>query len=271
MPKSFHIAALAAAIGLTANVAFAADTATSADAQKPAATVNGIAIPQARMDLNLKAITQQGQPDSPELRRKIRDELIDLEVIAQEAHRKGLDAQPEIAQIIEITKENILRNAFAQDYVKTHPISDDALKAEYEKQKQSLIGRKEYKVAHILVESEKEAQAIVSELKKKPASFDKIAKAKSKDPGSKAQGGELGWTNPAAFVQPFGEAIVKLNKGQISSPVQTQFGWHVIKLEDVRDLEIPPFDKVKATLEKRMQQMALMEAVKALRANAKVE
>lgn len=268
MLKPSHMASLALVTAIASNMVYAADK--IADQEKALATVNNVAIPQARLDMNIKAITQQGQPDSPELRKKIRDELIDLEVIAQEASKKGLDKQPETAQIIEITKQNILRNAFAQDYVKAHPIAEDTLKQEYENQKKTVVGRKEYKVAHILVDSEKEAQSIVAELKKK-ASFEKIAKEKSKDPGSKAQGGQLGWTNPGAFVQPFGEAIVKLNKGQISAPVQTQFGWHVIKLEDVRDLKIPAFEEIKTNLEKRMQQIGLQEAVKSLRANAKIE
>lgn len=268
MSKFTHIAGLAllAAIAV-ANPVSAADKV--AEQGKVVATVNNVAIPQARFDLNLNAITKQGQPDSPEVRKKIKDELIDLEVIAQEARKRGLDKQPEVSQIIDVTTQNVLRNAFAQDYVKTHPISEDTLKHEYENQKKVLAGRKEYKIAHILVDSEKEAQSIVVLLEKK-GDFAKLATEKSKDPGSKSHGGELGWTNPGAFVRPFGDAMIKLNKGQISAPVQTPLGWHIIKLEDVRDFEMPPYDKVKANLEKRMQQMALQEAVKALRATAKI-
>jgi peptidyl-prolyl cis-trans isomerase C len=268
MFKSIHFPALALLIAVAvASPVNAADKV--AAKAKPIATVNSIAIPQARFELNLKAAAQQGQPDSPELRAKIKDELIDLELIAQEARKRGLDKQAEVVQIIELTRQNILRNAFAQDYIKKHPIEEDKLKEIYEDQKQTLVGKKEYKLAQILVESEKDAQSIVALLKNK-GDFAKIAMDKSKDQRSKAEGGEMGWTNPAAFVQPFGEAMIKLNKGQISAPVQTQFGWHIIKLEDIRDFEIPAYDKVKANLEKRMQQMAIIEAVKELRANAKI-
>lgn len=268
MLKFTNIAALALLGAIAANTVNAADKV--AEQGNTAAVVNGVAIPQARIDMNIKAIAQQGQPDSPELRKKIRDELIDLEVIAQEAAKKGLDKQAEVAQIIEVTKQNILRNAFAQDYVKTHPISEETIKQEYENQKKLVTGRKEYKVAHILVESEKEAQAIVASLKK-GGKFDKLAKEKSRDPGSKEQGGALGWTNPGAFVQPFGEAIIKLGKGQISAPVQTQYGWHVIKLEDLREVKIPAYEEVRQSLEKRLQQQGIMEGIKSLRANAKIE
>ena len=233
------------------------------------ATVNSIAIPQARLDLNVKAAAQQGQTDSPELRSKIKEELVELELIAQDARKKGLDKQPEVLQIIEVTKQNILRTAYAQDFIKHHPITEETLKQEYENQKKAQDGKKEYKAAHILVDSEKEAQEVVALLKNK-GDFAKIAREKSKDSRSKPQGGELGWINPAAFVPALSEAMLKLNKGQSSAPVQTKFGWHIIKLEDMRDFVIPPYDKVKGDLEKRLQQKALVESIKVLRANAKI-
>lgn len=238
-------------------------------ADKPVATVNNLAIPQARLELSVKAAEKQGQNDSPELRKEIKEELIDLEIIAQEARKKGLDKQPEVAEMVEVTRQRILRTAFAQDFIKKHPITEAALKQEYEKQKKSVLGKKEYKVAHILVDSEKAAQAVAALLKNK-GDFAKIAKEKSQDSGSKAQGGELGWANPGAFVPAFSEAMLKLNKGQVSAPVQTQYGWHIIKVEDIRDFEIPPFEKVKANFEQGMQQRALQEAVASLRAGAKI-
>lgn len=267
--KSVHLAALAVLGAIAA--ATPVNAADKVGGQgKPVATVNDIAIPQGRFDLELKSITQQGQPDSPELRTKIKEELIDLEVIAQEARKKGLDKQPEVAQMIEVTQQNILRNAFAQDYLKKHPIAEVKLMQVYENQKLALAGKKEYKVAHILVDSEKEAKAIAASIKNK-GKFDKIAREKSKDPDSKVSGGELGWRLQAAFAEPLGEVMIKLDKGQISEPVQTQFGWHIIKLEDVRDFVLPPYDKVKGDLEKRLQQRAFRETVKALRAKAKID
>ena len=278
MLKTSNIAALAIFAAIAANTVNAADNNTApAAASKVAATdenititVNKTPIPQARVDLRLKVAAQQGQPDSPELRKLIREDLINLEVISQEATKLKLDKQPEVVQQIELTRQTALANAYVMDYVKSHPISEDALKKEYENQK-AHFGDKEYKVEHILVDTEKEAQAIVAELKKKGSKFDKIAKKSSKDPGSKDKGGELGWTNPANFVQPFGEAILKLKKGETSAPVQTQYGWHIIRLEDIRDLKVPTMEEVKGNLEKRLQQLSIQDAIKALRANADIK
>jgi peptidyl-prolyl cis-trans isomerase C len=267
-PKSIHLTALAFLVAIAAATpVVAADKGAAAD--KAVATVNNSVIPQARLDLNVKAAVQQGQTDSPELRQQIKDDLIDLELVAQEARKKGLDKQPEVVQMLEITRQKVLSNAFAQDFIEKNPIKEDKLKEVYEHQKKTVVGKQEYKVAHILVASEKEAQAIVASLNKK-GDFAKIAKEKSKDRSSKAQGGELGWTNPSSFVAPLAEALVKLNKGQISAPVKTEFGWHILKLEDVRDFVVPSYEKVKDELEKRMQQMALKETLKTLRAQAKI-
>jgi peptidyl-prolyl cis-trans isomerase C len=276
MLKTSNIAALAILTAIAANTVIAADNTAATAAAAPKTndnaiiTVNKKTIPQERIDLRLKVAAQQGQPDSPDLRKLIREDLINLEVISQEATKLKLDQQAEVVQQIELTRQTALANAYVMDYVKSHPISEDALKKEYENQKTHL-GNKEYKVEHILVDTEKEAQAIVAELKKKGSKFDKIAKKSSKDPGSKDKGGDLGWTNPANFVQPFGEAILKLTKGETSAPVQTQYGWHIIKLDDIRDLKVPTLEEVKGNLEKRLQQQSIQEAIKALRANADIK
>jgi peptidyl-prolyl cis-trans isomerase C len=236
---------------------------------KSIALVNGVNIPQSRLDLRIKvATTQGGQPDSPEMRKAIRDDLVNLEVISQAAVKAGLDKQPEAAQQIELARQQVLAGAFVQDYAKTHPIADADLKQEYEALK-GRVGNKEYKVSHILVQTEEEAKAVAKRVKKEK--FAKVAKEKSKDPGSKDNGGDLGWTVPTNFVQPFGEAILKLNKGQLSDPVQTQYGWHVIRLEDTRELKVPTFEEVKPQLEKRKQQEAIQKAIADLRDKAKVE
>lgn len=274
MLKPSNIAAIAILAAITANTVNAVENNAADKVAAPdsniSVTVNKKPIPQARIDLRIKAATQQGQPDSPELRKAVRDDLINLEVIAQEAVKKGLDSQPEVMQQIELARQSALAGAFVQDYAKSHPIAEATIKQEYENLK-SHLGNKEYKVAHILVDSEKDAQAISAALQKKGSKFDKVAKEKSKDPGSKDKGGDLGWTVPSNFVQPFHEAILKLNKGQVSAPVQTQFGWHVIKLDDVRELKAPEFDAVKANLERRLQQQAIQDAIKALRANAEIK
>jgi peptidyl-prolyl cis-trans isomerase C len=241
-----------------------------ADDTKTVATVNGVAIPESRVDLRVEAAAHQGQTDSPDLRKAIREDLINLEVISQQAAKKGLDKSADVVQELELARESVLVNAYFKDYVKNHPIGEDALKQEYDSLKAHL-GNKEYKVAHILVETEAEAKKIEAELKKKKASFEKLAKKNSKDPGSAANGGELGWNSPANFVTPFADAVVSLKKGEISAPVQSQFGWHIIKLEDVRNLKVPPFEQVKPNLIRRMQQQAIQKEILNLRANAKIE
>src|SRR5450759_2357637 len=186
MLKTGKFAALAILSALAVNPAFAED--------KSAALVNGVSIPQARVDLRVKIAVTQGQADSPELRKAIREDMISLEVLAQEAKKKELD------------KQSVLVSAFVQDYTKNHQISDDQLKQEYDKLKANL-GKSEYNVSHILVETEDGAKDIIAQLGKK-GKFDKIAKAKSKDAGSAERGGSLGWAVPSNFVPPFANAVL---------------------------------------------------------------
>ena len=261
MLKTGKFAALAILGALAINPAFAED--------KSAALVNGVSIPQARIDLRVKAAAAQGQADSPELRKAIRDDMINLEVMAQEAVKAGLDKNADVIQQIELAKQSVLVGAFVQDYAKSHPISEDQLKQEYDKLKAKL-GNKEYNTRHILMETEAEAKGIIAQLGKK-AKFEKLA-AKSKDAGSAAQGGSLGWAVPGNFVPEFANALLNLKKGEYTKePVQSQFGWHVIKLEDTRDLKVPPFEEVKPQLQQRLQQQSIKKAIDELRAKAKIE
>lgn len=261
MLKTGKFAALAILGALAINPAFAED--------KSAALVNGVSIPQARIDLRVKAAAAQGQADSPELRKAIRDDMINLEVMAQEAVKAGLDKNPDVVQQVELAKQSVLVGAFVQDYAKNHPISEDQLKQEYDKLKAKL-GNKEYNTRHILVETEAEAKDIIAQLGKK-AKFEKLA-AKSKDTGSAAQGGSLGWAVPGNFVPEFANALLNLKKGEYTKvPVQSQFGWHVIKLDDTRELKVPPFEEVKAQLQQRLQQQSIKKAIDELRAKAKIE
>ena len=266
MLKTSRLAALAILGVIAASPVYAED--------KPAAKVSSISIPQERIDLRIKMITaQQNQPDTPELRKAVREDLINIELMSQEAIKKGLDKQPETIQQLELQRQSVLVGAFVQDYVKTHPVSDEAIAKEYENLKSSL-GTKEYSVRHILVKKESEAKSIAAKLKK-GGEFDKLAKINSKDPGSKDHGGDLGWIPvgniPNAFVKPFGDALMKLSKGQVSEPVQSQFGWHIIKLEDVRDLKMPPLDEIKPQLIQRLQQQEIKDLIEELRSKAKVE
>jgi peptidyl-prolyl cis-trans isomerase C len=252
---------------LSALLAIAAGAQAADD--KAAALVNGVSIPQARLDMRVKAAMQQGQPDTPEVRKALRDDLINLEVISQAAAKNDIAKQPEVAQQLELARQSILAGAYMQDYAKNHPVGDDALKQEYEALKKR-VGNKEFKLSHILVETEDEAKKVAAELKK-GGKFAKVAKVHSKDPGSKDKGGDLDWNVPANFVQPFGDAVLALSKGQVSAPVQTQYGWHIIKLDDTRELKVPTFDEVKPNIEKRLQQQTLQKAIEDMRAKAKIE
>jgi len=233
------------------------------------ATVNGVAIPKSRVDAIVRAQEAQGQKDTPDLRAAIRDRLITLEIVAQEATRKGMAKTADTLSQIELARTNILAQAFRTDYVKNHPVSDDALKAEFEKIK-SQMGDKEYKARHILVENEADAKEIIVKLKK-GEKFEELAKA-SKDPGSKDHGGDLDWNQPGGFVKPFSDAMMKLEKGKYTeTPVQSQFGWHVIQLDDVRPAKFPNFNEIKPGLQQRMQEAMFEKTVADLRAKAKVE
>jgi peptidyl-prolyl cis-trans isomerase C len=242
-----------------------------AQSADPVAKVNGTAIPQSRMDAMLKTATAQGQPESPELRNRVRDELITREILLQEAAKKGIEKTPDVVNQIEIQRQSLIIQAFLNDYVRSNPISDEALRKEYENAK-SAAGAKEYKARHILVKDEAEAKQIIAQLKKAPASFEKIAAEKSEDAGSKNRGGDLDWGSPARYVKPFGDALVKLKKGQITDPaVQSQFGWHIIRLDDERATKLPPFEDVKGNIQQQMQQQVVQKLISDLRAKAKIE
>lgn len=261
MLKYGKFAALAVLSALAINPAFAEN--------KSAAMVNGVSIPQARIDLRVKAATAQGQADSPDLRKAIRDDLINLEVLVQEAARLGLDKNADVVQQVELTRAQVLAGAFVQDYAKKHPISEDDLKQEYDKLRAKL-GSKEYNARHILVETEEEAKAIIAQLGKK-AKFEKLAE-KSKDTGSASQGGSLGWNVPGNFVPEFANVMINLNKGDYTKePVKSQFGWHVIRLDDVRTLKAPSFEEIKPQLQQRLQQQSIQKAIAELRGKAKIE
>jgi peptidyl-prolyl cis-trans isomerase C len=253
---------VAAVIGLLA-------TTVNAQGSDAVATVNGKAIPKARADMLLAAQTQQGRKATDDLRKDVREELIRREIIAQAAEKAGMDKKADVAAQMALSRQGALINAYITDFIKAHPVSDAQLKAEYESIR-SALGEKEYKARHILVEDEAQATAIIEKLKK-GEKFDDLAK-ESKDPGSKDRGGDLGWMNQAAFVKPFSAAMVALEKGKFTDkPVKTEFGWHVIQLDDVRELKAPGIDEVKPQLTQRLQSRLIEEHVSTLRKAAKVQ
>ncbi len=239
-------------------------------------TVNGVVIPQERIDVSVKAAISQGQKDTPELRKMVRDRLVDLEVLSQEAIKSGLDKEADVQQQMEFTRENILAGALIQGYIKNNPVTDDAIKQEYDQMKEGL-GSKEYDVRHILVKTEDEAKSIAAKLKKggKGGQFDTLAKEMSHDAGSKDNGGDLGWVPvgniSATYVKPFADAVMSLKKGEISAPVQSEFGWHIIQIKDERDIKLPTMDELKPKLTQRLQQEAVKKYIADLRDKAKIE
>jgi peptidyl-prolyl cis-trans isomerase C len=236
-----------------------------------AAIVNGKAIPKSRVDDFVAALTQQGRPDTPELRTAVRDELIAREIFVQEAERKGLTRNAEVARQLDQTRQDILIRAVIRDHLKNNPVTDADVKAEYDKlTKTASGGDKEYRARHILVESEAEAKSIIDQLKK-GAKFEELAK-KSKDPGSAANGGDLDWNGPDTFVKPFSEAMVKLQKGQTTDvPVKTDFGWHVIRLDDVRDQAPPPLEQVGPQIKQELERRRIQTLQTDLKAKARIQ
>ncbi|MDP9108237.1 MAG: peptidylprolyl isomerase [Pseudomonadota bacterium] len=233
------------------------------------AVVNGKPIPSSRADLMVKQAAAQGQADSPDLRKLVKDELITREVLVQEADKLGLGNSAEVRNQLEIARQSLVIRALVGDFVKKHPVSDAEVKAEYDRFK-ATAGDKEYRARHILVEKEDDAKAIIAKLKG-GAKFEDLAK-QSKDPGSAATGGDLDWASPASYVKPFSDAMVGLQKGAITeTPVKTQFGYHVIKLEDVRTAKIPTMEEVKPQITESLQQKKLQEYQQELRAKAKIQ
>ena len=236
-----------------------------------AATVNGKAISQSTVDNIVRQAASQGRPDTPETRKAIIDQLALQMVVADEAAKKGLDKSPDVVDQLDSMKQSVLANAYVRDYLKNNPVTDEMLKAEYDRIKASVSGN-QYKARHILVEKEAEAKDIIARLKKDPSAFAKLATERSKDPGSKPAGGDLGWFDPSQMVPEFGDAVAKLEKGKFTEvPVKTQFGYHVILLEDTKPVEAPSLDDVKPQLTQQVQQQNLRKQLDSLKASAKIE
>jgi peptidyl-prolyl cis-trans isomerase C len=274
MMGAASVLALASCTKKDANASPAAPVSATAPAaagsDSVAATVNGTPIYTSTVDMMVKERTSQGQPDSPELRKAIIENLGMQTLVANEAVKKGLDKSPETMRQMDILKQSLLANAFVQDYIKNNPVTDAMVKAEYDKMN-AKSGGNEYKARHILVKTEDEAKAIIVKLKKDLKSFGALAKEKSMDPGSKVNGGDLGWFNPAGMVPEFGAAVAKLEKGKFTEePVKSQFGYHVIVLDDSRPITPPPLEQVKDQLKQQVQRANLKAFFDDIKAKAKI-
>lgn len=241
----------------------------AADASKPLAVVNGRQIPALYGEL-VKREMAQGQPDSPQLDARVRESLINLELLSRAALDKGLDKDAQLAAMLDIRRKDQLAKAYLEDYVKAHPVSDTEIQAAYDKAKAEPV-EPEYRAHHILVKTEAEAKKILADLGKK-AKFEDLAKKYSKDPGSAKNGGALDWSDRRAYVPEFSDALAGLKKGETTkTPVKTQFGYHIIRLDDTRQPELPPLEAVRGEIIKQLQNQRVREAITAARAGAKIE
>ncbi len=231
------------------------------------AKVNGVAIPQGRADAMLREAVAQGRPDDPELRNLVKQRLIESEVLAQEAAKLGLNKNAEVSSQLDLARQTVLIRAYVNDVARRNPPTEDAMRKAYEQNKDQ-PGASEYKARHILVGTEAEARTLITQING-GADFAKLAAEKSRDEGSKAQGGELNWSPANSYVRPFAEAMVKLQKGTLTAtPVQSQFGWHIIRLDDKRPLS---YEALKPQLQQLVQQETVQKTIADLRAKAKVE
>ena len=234
------------------------------------AIVNGKAVPVARVEALAQQVAKSGRPVTPEMQGQLRDEVIAREIFIQEAQKQGLDATEDYKVQMELARQTLLIRELFANFQKTSPVTDADVKAEYDKYA-AANGGKEYRARHILVAKEDEAKAIIAQLKK-GGKFEDIAKKSSKDPGSGANGGDLDWASAGNYVAEFSDALTKLAKGKLTeTPVKTQFGFHIIRLDDVRDAQLPKFDDVKPQIKQQLEQQKLGKFQEELRAKAKIE
>lgn len=249
--------------------AFLGGMSASAVAQN-VAIVNGKAVPLTRVEALSQQVARSGRPVTPEIQQQIKDEVIAREIFMQEAQKLSLDTTADFKNQMELARQTILIRELFANYQKTNPVTDADIQAEYDKFK-AANGGKEYRASHILVEKEAEAKAIIAQLKK-GGKFEEIAKKSSKDPGSGAKGGDLDWAPAGNYVAEFATALTALSKGKLTeTPVKSQFGYHVIRLDDVRDAQLPALEEVKPQVSQQLQQQKLTQYQEALRAKAKVE
>ena len=234
------------------------------------AIVNGKPVPKARMETLLMQATRSGQAVTPEMEKQARDQLVLREIFAQEAEKRGIGASREFRAQMELARQSLLIRELFEDHKRKNPITDAAAKAEYDKFKAQASGT-EYRARHILVEQEAEARALIAQIKG-GASFEELAKKNSKYPGSGANGGDLDFAKPDSYVPEFGQAMVRLQKGQMTdAPVKSQFGWHIIRLDDTREAPFPAFADVKDQVKQRLEQLQAQAFQEELRKRAKTD
>ncbi|MDD2920124.1 peptidylprolyl isomerase [Rhodoferax sp.] len=257
---------------LLSSLAFAAllGSLSAAAVAQNVAIVNGKSVPLTRVEALSQQVARSGRPVTPEIQQQIKDEVIAREIFMQEAQKQGLDTTADFKNQMELARQTLLIRELFANYQKTNPVTDAEIQAEYDKFAAANAG-KEYRASHILVEKEAEAKAIIAQLKK-GGKFEEIAKKSSKDPGSGAKGGDLDWAPAGNYVAEFSTAMTALSKGQLTdTPVKSQFGYHIIRLDDVRDAQLPKLEEVKPQVAQQLQQKKLAKYQEELRKKAKIE
>jgi peptidyl-prolyl cis-trans isomerase C len=258
--KKQLLSAATAALALMAAPAFAQNI----------AVVNGKPVPSSRIEVLKQQVERSGRPVTPEVLAQIKEELVAREIFMQEAKKRGLDATDDYKNQVELARQTILIRDLFADFQKKNPVTDAEIKAEYDKFV-AANGGKEYRARHILVEKEDEAKALIADIKK-GAKFEDLAKKMSKDPGSGANGGDLDWAAAGSYVPEFSGAMVKLEKGQMTdAPVKSQFGFHIIRVDDVREAQLPKLEEVKPQIAQQLQQQKLSGYQDSLRSKAKIQ
>jgi peptidyl-prolyl cis-trans isomerase C len=234
------------------------------------ATVNGVPVPASRLEFMIQQQKSRGAPDNERTRAMVREELVNREVVMQEAQRAGVAKNPDVQAQLDLARQEVLVGAYLRDWVRRHPVSDAEVQKEYDRAK-AQTGDKEYRARHILLETEDQAKDMITQLDK-GAKFDELASKNSKDTGSKERGGDLDWNAPGAFDKSFSDAMVNLEKGKYTAtPVHTRFGYHVIQLDDVRPMRFPSLAEVKPRIQQQITQHKIDALVKELRAKAKIQ
>lgn len=241
-------------------------------AAEPVATVNGQEISQQSLDSFVDLLVGQGATDSEELREQVKNELIHRTIAVQAAEKAGIHEKSAVKQEIELARQGILVRALMADHLENNPISDAAIEAEYDKLKAQQADEDEYQVRHILTKEKDEADALIADIKADKISFSDAAKQESIDTGSGNRGGDLGWAPPSNYVPEFAEAVKKLGKGNMSDePVESQFGWHIIEVQDSRTPEMPALDELKPQIEEQLRQRSLAEFQQELTESADID
>lgn len=234
------------------------------------AVVNCTPIPKSRADAMVSQLVQQGQPDSPQLQAAVRQELVNREILMQEAVRRGIPNRPDVKAQVAVAQQTVVLRAMIEDFLKKNQPTDAEVKARYDELVKGAASR-EYHLHHILVDNEQQAKELIAKIKA-GAKFEDLAKQYSKDPGSGKNGGDLDWADPKAFVPEFAAAAQKLQKGQMTDePVKTQFGWHIIRADDIRNVAPPPYEQVKAQISQQLVQQKLQAFEEGLRQHAKIQ